>query len=103
NSFVKTVITPSKCPGRERPHKTSVRPVNDKFTSIGCGYISSLSGINKTSTPVSSANYMSLFSSQVKMFYLCLIMMNCNRNRISEEHTSELQSRIDIVCCLLLE
>src|SRR5699024_12154241 len=38
-----------------------------------------------------------------KYLYCVLILFNCSSGNRSEEHTSELQSRFDIVCRLLLE
>src|SRR5690606_41352664 len=71
----------SKCVGRLAPSNRSDTPATETVVATGRGYISSTDGVKRSVTPAASQRA---------------------RSR-SEEHTSELQSRENLVCRLLLE
>lgn len=53
NSFVTTVATPSKCPGRDAPSIVSVNPATWTLVAKPSGYIVAGVGAYATSTPAS--------------------------------------------------
>src|SRR5580692_4128443 len=57
NSLATTVVTPRKCPGRERPSSLSLKPSTVTQVTAPAGYISSTDGANSNSTlsPCSSS------------------------------------------------
>src|SRR5699024_12008112 len=56
-------------------------------------------------TPPPPTAWRIFFLKLVVYFFIfsCIIKANAKIKKRSEEHTSELQSRFDLVCCLLLE
>src|SRR3989449_8303088 len=146
-SFVTTVVTPPKCPGRESPSYRRVRRCTETAVSKSGRYISWARGRKTASTPpdrqrrrscTSERGYRSKSSSGpncrgfTKMLtatasqasLAARISKRCPscsapmvgtspivtpsrwslRDQVrSEEHTSELQSRLHLVCRLLLE
>src|SRR5699024_11612896 len=83
---------------------------HDGSTEICCTTISKLSSILKPMAPMFFSSSLHKYKCQLGLvLYACIVCCKCLtsfsfgiKDR-SEEHTSELQSRFDLVCRLLLE
>src|SRR5699024_11242294 len=76
------------------------------FQSLLVSKKSGLTSVNSSSVTSKSQSSSSAYLNPSGSTFTCIFVspMTCTRNsRRSEEHTSELQSRFDLVCRLLLE